>query len=747
VIRHRPHGRGHAYRVEPDQRDPVFPVADEPLSVGATTAPSTSHVRLELMRDGALETLPADRVVERQVSDASSLTDTHLAAAAAGQALDRVSWRVLLTGLTAGACLRYRFVETIGNLERPTRWHDVTVGEWIADGGELDIRLDTAASGTNPDLTARVDPASIRWLVADGVARRLRFSLRLEPDEHVVGFGERFNALDQRGRALDSVVYEQYKQQAARTYLPVPFAIVAGGNFGFHVATSRRVHFDIGESDPDRLRIEVDLEHAPGSPQVALDLFDGDPATVLARFLEHTGRPAMPPTWVFGPWMSSNEWNTQERVLAEVERGVREDVPCSVLVIEAWSDESTFVAFRDARYEVHPDGSPHALADFSFPDDGAWPDPKAMVETLHERGIRVLLWQIPLLKQPSGDMAQLRCDRKTLVERGFAVRQGDGRPYANRGFWFPRALMPDFTSEEARSWWLAKRRYLVEEIGVDGFKTDGGEHAWGGDLIYADGTRGSETNNLYPLLYANAYHDLLTTLGRPGVTFSRAGFTGAQSAPCHWAGDEDSTWDAFRASITAGLTAGASGIFFWGWDIAGFSGPPPSAELYLRATAMACFCPIMQYHSEFNHHRTPSNDRTPWNIAQLSSDDQVLEVYRRFARLRTRLMPYLEEQARRSVERGKPLMRALLFDFPSDPQIWSVPHQYKLGDDLLVAPVTEPGATSWNIYLPRGSWIDAWTGEQHAGPLELERPTPIDEIPVYIAARNEALFGVFADAK
>jgi alpha-glucosidase (family GH31 glycosyl hydrolase) len=298
--------------------------------------------------------------------------------------------------------------------------------------------------------------------------------------------------------------------------------------------------------------------------------------------------------------------------------------------------------------------------------------------------------------------------------------------------------MPDFTSAPARDWWLAKRRYLVEELGIDGFKTDGAEHAWGDDLHYADGSRGDASNNRYPVAYTAAYHELLAGSGRDGITFSRAGFTGSAAYPCHWAGDEDSTWEAFRASITAGLTAGASGIFFWGWDLAGFSGEIPSAELYLRAAAMACFCPIMQYHSEFNHHRQPYRDRTPWNIAARTGDPRVLPRYRRFAELREALLPYLSEQAALSVKTNKPLMRALFFDAPDDPEIWNWPYEYFLGDDVLVAPITEPGIESWRVYLPRGEWIDAWTGETHLGPLVVKRRAPLEEIPIYLRPHRAA---------
>jgi alpha-glucosidase (family GH31 glycosyl hydrolase) len=109
----------------------------------------------------------------------------------------------------------------------------------------------------------------------------------------------------------------------------------------------------------------------------------------------------------------------------------------------------------------------------------------------------------------------------------------------------------------------------------------------GHDLRYGDGRRGDEGNNLYPVHYARALGDLLRSEGKAPVTFSRAGFTGSQAHGVFWAGDEDSTWDAFRSSVTAGITASACGIVYWGWDLAGFSGPVPGSELYLRAVAAA----------------------------------------------------------------------------------------------------------------------------------------------------------------
>lgn len=719
MIRHNPAGRGHVYRPSLDQRVPVIPLSGGEVEVRVLASPEVATVTVEIEVDGALSTVPAEKVGQSDVDSGSA--DGHLAAAAeAGEHVgDLVPWSARIGRFSDP--VRYRFTD--GSIT--TEWFEFVPATWSSQGGTLSL----------VGSADRLVEGSVEWLIDGRGPRRVRLALRLSALEAVVGLGERFHAVNQRGHAVDTVVFEQYRNQGERTYLPVPFALVTGGDgWGFWVNTSRRCWFDVGASEGDKLWIEVTLGD---DASAEIHLWEGAPSEVLGSFLDRTGRPATVPDWALMPWMSGNEWNTQERVLSEVRRSLDEDIPVGAIVIEAWSDEGTMTIFRDAQYEVHEDGSPHRLADFTFPPDGAWPDPVGMVSELHECGVKVLLWQIPVITADA-DSPQLSADRKALIENGYAVREADGTPYRNRGWWFPKALLPDFTSEEATRWWVEKRRYLLEDLGIDGFKTDGGEHAWGDELRFADGTRGDETKNLFPNLYAAAYHGLIESTGREGVTFSRAGYTGAGQWPGHWAGDESSTWEAYRASIAAGLTAGVSGVFVWSWDFAGFSGEIPTPELYLRSAAMACFSPIMQYHSEFNHHRTPSRDRTPWNIAERHGAPEVMEVYRHFAKMRERLVPHLSEELQLAVTDARPLMRPLCFDWPHDPEVWRFPLHYMLGRSLLVAPVTEPGAGEWDVYLPEGKWVDPWSGRSF-GPGPVTVDAPIDRIPVFVAESNQHL--------
>jgi alpha-glucosidase (family GH31 glycosyl hydrolase) len=574
--------------------------------------------------------------------------------------------------------------------------------------------------------------ATPEWLVGvPGMApNAVRWSFDSPEAESFHGLGERYNAFNLRGSVLDASVYEQYKNQGTHTYIPVPFFLSSQG-YGFYLETARFSRFDLASSHPDRWHFQAEI-----GPQASLSfrVYAGDqPKRNVQLFVRQVGLPRLPPDWAFGHWISSNEWNSQEIVMDQIRLSQLHDIPATVLVIEAWADEKTFYIWNHAQYAAKPADQPPVLNDFTFPKDGLWPDPKGMVDELHRQGIRLVLWQNPALKNLGGEHhAQQDIDEAYMLEKNFCLRWPDGSPYRVRPFWFHDSLLLDFNNPDAVDWWMSKRAYLLDELGIDGFKTDGGEHLWGREVVFANGLRGDEGLNLYPNLYVGAYHRFANQKRNGNaLTFSRAGFTGAQAFPCHWAGDENSTWEAFRSSLLAGLSAGLSGIPFWGWDIAGFSGEIPTAELYLRAAGMAAFCPIMQYHSEFNDHRLPLRDRTPWNIAERTGRPEVIDIYRQYVKLRFRLLPYITAEARHSSETGEPMMRPLFLDWPDNRQSWQVADQYCFGRSLLVAPVLQPGADERRLYLPAGQWKDFWNGDVYPGLQWLTVPAPLDRIPVF----------------
>ena len=774
-LQHTPRGVDHPYERSPGEREPRDPIAGHPVALGVETSPPgvAQAVTIVWQVNGG----PENTVAATREQDSTTAT----------------LWRATLPPLAAGDRVTYRFVASPG--ETATASFEFTVAGWRTVGRVLSWRttprslivncehgLQVAISCERPDtirfrlsLTPEepreegkpetfvlkeaddrlvVETAKLRcvvhrnpyrlevisaqeevlfaespgggltWLAREVDTLRLVEHWMPPLGEAFFGFGMRFNTFDQRGETMDTLVFDQYKNQDRRTYLPVPFFVSSRG-YGVYLATSRRTYFDLAASESDRAWFAVE------GPSLDFYLFVGQPKEILSAFTDLVGKPLLPPKWAFGLWMSGNEWNSQAVVLKQIALTERHRIPATVMVVEAWSDESTFYIFNDAHYSPKPGTESFGLTDFDFPPAGRWPDPKGLADELHQRGLKLILWQIPVLKTLDAPHAQQDQDVAHALEQGYVVQEADGTPYHIRPGWFRGGWVPDFTNPNAELWWLAKRTYLVNEVGVDGFKTDGGEHLWGDNLRFADGRRGAEVNNLFPNLYQASYRKLA---GAGRVLFSRAGFAGVQAESCHWAGDENSTFEAFRHSITAGLTAGASGLAFWGWDIAGFSGEIPSAELYLRATAMAAFCPIMQYHSEFNEHRQPSRDRTPWNIQERTGDPDVITVFRFYANLRMNLLPYIWSEAIKASLSGLPLMRALPFEFPDDPQVYNFPFQYLFGESLLIAPVAWEGYNSLEIYLPQGDWYDFWSGERHTGSKKLRYPTPKNIIPVFVRA-------------
>lgn len=612
---------------------------------------------------------------------------------------------------------------------------------WEVQTADYRVQVTTAplgvqvmdASGSMLLQDYPLDP--LRWLT-DGSGRihRMEWSFTTPPEEQFWGGGERFDRVARRGTTVDNTVFNQFCDQQDRTYMPVPFLLSSRG-YGLYVDTARIGQLDVAESAADRLRFSFDGGDETDPHLDFYFLIAGAPAALISRFTSLVGRPELPPLWAFGPWMSANSWDRQAVVEQESRLTLDLDIPTSVLVIEAWSDEITFCMFNDAEYEPVADGKPVPFHTSRFPAEGRWPDPKGMIEELHRQGIRLVLWQIPVWKQdPTIPSRQKDLDEAFLIEHGYVVRNADGTPYRISDEWFAQSLLIDFTNPAATAWWQERRRYLMQELDVDGLKTDGGEFIYPRDVRFADGTRGSEGRNFYVNGYIQAAHELVQAVRQgDGLTFSRSGYTGAQRFPMHWAGDERSTFAAFRSTVVAGLNAGISGIPFWGWDLAGFTGEIPSAELYMRATAMACFCPVMQYHSD-EPKAVPSRERTPWNIAERTGTPAVLTIYRFFAHLRMNLMPYLYSQARKSSETGLPMMRPLWLMHPHDRATWSMVDQYYLGEDLLVAPVLESNVTSRSVYLPEGLWYDFWTQRSQHGPGWIDVATPQDRIPVFVRA-------------
>ena len=531
------------------------------------------------------------------------------------------------------------------------------------------------------------------------------------PYNGAYGMGEKYDSLNQKGKTVINQVREKFCFQGDKTYCTTPFFWTDTG-FGLYVDTCEITTFNFGESC-----IEIEL---PETADVVL--FSGTPEEMVREYMSLFGPAVLPPEWTMGIWISANRWNTQKDVDELLAKLKKYDFPASIIVLEAWSDEATFYIWNGAKYEPVSNGQALKYEDFDF-SGTPWPDPAKMVQDIHDAGLKLLLWQVPVYKKQGDDEvqnAQNDLDREDAATRKLCVTMPDGTPYTiPKGNWFPDSMVPDFTNPETVKSWFGKRQYLLD-IGVDGFKTDGGEFIHRSDAQFHDGTTGKEGVNRYSRDYTESYRNFV---GSNGVIFSRAGFSGQHTVPCHWGGDQQSQNSELASVLKAGLSAAASGMIFWGFDLAGFAGPLPSLDLYRRATQMACFCPIMQWHSEPDGGQfrelmpgaEGNNERSPWNMEDSYAAPGFMDEMRYWHKLHEQLRPYLWKTVQECVRDSKPFMRPLVYGWPNDVNIVNCQDEYLLGDDLLIAPLLEENATSREVYLPDGVWFDFFDGTEYSG--------------------------------
>lgn len=528
------------------------------------------------------------------------------------------------------------------------------------------------------------------------------------PYQAVYGTGERYHALNLKNRVIVNKVVEKFCEQGELTYCPIPFFFTNTG-LGVWIDTEETVFFDF--------TAEEILIYLPAG--IRFYVFTGTPPEILAEFVRAIGKPKLPPKWAFGPWISANHWHKSEDVEEQLDWIHRYQFPVSVIVLEAWSDESTFYLFHGSKRLKNEERLQYENLDFSASE--RWKSPRQMVDQLHQDGIRLVLWQIPVYKKlEMGRYDETsEADWQEAIEKGYCAKYKDGSPYyIPDGHWFAGSLIPDFTNAETVKSWFEKRNYLLE-MGVDGFKTDGGEFIYSDDVLLKNGFSGKKAKNFYAQSYVSAYSDFV---GRDRVLFSRAGYLGTHTATILWAGDQQSSSVEMKSVLKAGLSAALSGIFYWGFDIAGFAGKLPSINLYLRATQMACFCPIMQWHSEpaggqfkeLMAGAEGNNERSPWNMAMQTGREDVIEKVRFWHYLRMNLLPYIYDTALKAERNAEPMIRPLGYNYYEEP-VHLIEDQFLLGESLLIAPILDESASSRKVYLPAGKWIDFFTGKIYTG--------------------------------
>ena len=542
----------------------------------------------------------------------------------------------------------------------------------------------------------------------------LRFSIVCQGEgdlPRVYGLGEKMGRLERSGRVWDMWNTDEPEHVPSRDplYVSIPFAMIAvqGEWYGVFVDNPARQYWDTALNRLNTISIDVEDEY------LDIYLFKAEsPRALLRRYTRLTGTTALPPVWGLGYHQSRYSYYPESEVRRIAETFRRNNLPADVIQFD--------IDYMDG-YRI-----------FTW-DKSGFPDPGGLITDLRDQGFKVVTIVDPGIK----------ADPKYSVykegrERDYFCTLPDGAVYTG-AVWPGKAVYPDFSRNEVRSWWAGMHRELFK-YGVAGIWNDMNEPAdFTGDPEYRpDYTVPNElqagTDTGTPVSFAR-FHNLYATgmnratreafqqhhPNRRGFVITRSGYAGLQREAGVWTGDNCSWWEHLEAAVPMLLGLSISGVAMVGSDTGGFQ-EDASAQLYARWFSFAAFTPYFRSHTADD-----TRAHEPWSFGE-----HVLDISRHYLNLRYSLMPYIYSAFFRAETEGEPVMKPLFFEWPQDIRLAEMNDEYLFGDSFLVAPVTRADTVWRHVYLPEGNWYDFWDDTLYRGSSDRLTPAPIGRLPLFV---------------
>ncbi|HEY3862518.1 MAG TPA: TIM-barrel domain-containing protein [Verrucomicrobiae bacterium] len=579
-------------------------------------------------------------------------------------------------------------------------------------------------------ITIQTDPLRLAFSTASGVSLdsdisnwlsegTYRIVKHLSDDEHIYGLGEKSGRLDKRGWQLggyNCVMWNSdtycWDSSTDPLYAAIPFylAMEHGRAHGIFIDNTARSYFDVGHDAPSELALGGE------GKEVNYYFINGPaPKDVISRYTELTGRMPMPPLWSLGYNQCRYSYYPEARVRRLASDFREKRIPADVI----WLD----IHYQD-NYKP-----------FTWNHD-RFPDPKSMIADLAAQGFKVVTI---VDAHPKIETGYAPFD--TGLAGGYFIKDTNGAVYSGK-VWPALAetnpapsVFPDFTQPAARRWWGGLFKGLLDE-GVAGIWNDMNEPSvfvpptgtMALDVMQdneGDPTTHRQVHNVYGQLMSRATFEGLSALqpNRRAFVLTRSTYAGGQRYGALWTGDAPADWASLRQSISTLLGLGVSGFGFVGADIGGFV-HPATAELFTRWLQAGVFYPFMRTHTDL-----PNPDKEPWSFGA-----RFEAVNKHAIELRYELLPYIYNAVHQMAATGIPAMRPLFVEYPGDEAAAAIDDEFLFGADLLVAPVLWEGATDRAVYLPKGDWLDYWTGKRFEGGRSVDVPAPLESIPVFVRA-------------
>ena len=478
------------------------------------------------------------------------------------------------------------------------------------------------------------------------------------------------------------------------TWLPPTASTIVPLKAGRHTLTAELSRGDNPVVYYQKVKDQTVLR-SPVATAVDYTVFIGSADEIIASYRELTGEAPLMPRWALGYIHCRERYHSSEEILQTANRFDQEHLPVDVLV-QDWQYWGKY-GWNAMRF-----------------DEDHYPDPKALTDSLHRMGKRLMLsvWS--------------KIDKNSEV----------GRQMGADNYYIPGTDWIDFFNPQAAaSYWQNFSQRLVP-LGIDAWWQDATEPEnddlagrrvnngkWAGELV----------RNVYPLLVNKTVYEGLRrdAPGRRPMILTRCGFPGIQRyGSAMWSGDVGNDWETLRRQIVAGLGMQAAGIPWWTYDAGGFFRPGNQyndqayIERMLRWIEISVYLPLMRVHGYMSN-------TEPWNYG-----DEAKQIIATNLKRRYELLPYIYSNTAEVSFKGSTLMRPLVFDFADDSEALSQKHEYMFGRSLLVSPVTEPGVTKWKTYLPKskGGWYDYHTLQHYDGGQTVTTDVDLSYIPVFVRA-------------
>ena len=528
---------------------------------------------------------------------------------------------------------------------------------------------------------------------------------KCQDQESFYGLGDKSGDFNLRGNRFvnwntDAYSFGKGQDPLYRT-IPFYIGLHSGKSYGIFFDNTFKSHFDFAHQEPDKVSFWAD-----GGEMQYYYIHGPHMMDVVKRYHSLTGTHVMPAKWALG--FHQCRWSYYpEKKVKDIARNFRERrIPCDAIYLDIDYMDGYRCFTWNRKY---------------------FPDPARMMKELSDDGFKTVVIIDP----------GIRVDENYRIfsegkQNNYFCRRCDD--YFMEGHVWPgRCQFPDFTNPKVREWWGSLFNELLD-AGVAGIWNDMNEPAVFGTGTFPvdvrhnyDGYHGShrKAHNVYGMQMVRSTYEGLKKLrkNKRPFTITRAGYSGVQRYSSVWTGDNVASWEHLKIALIQCMRLSVSGISFCGSDIGGFSGEP-DAELFTRWIQLGVFSPLMRAHSAGD-----TSEREPWSFGKEYED-----INRKFIELRYKLLPYIYSAFWEHHRHNFPILRPLVMHEQNNIDTHCIQDIFTFGDKILVAPVTDHGARTKDVYLPSGKWFDYWTHEHFEGGQIYQLKAPLDSMPIFVKA-------------